>query len=1540
MIAQSLPTAERGLRDWRLIRSVPRRTCVFAVAVFMSLLAGQAAFAVVDPATVIRLDAAEASTAIVGVQVNRRTGLGNYTIRVTNLTAELLTGPVYLSLENIVPPTATAVGNDETFPDGTLLYLIDADIAPGGTADGVISVINRSRTSLDMDIVVWASLPDGAPDLDGDGIPDDQDPDIDGDGVDNDDDAFPRDPNETSDLDGDGVSDNADPDRDGDGVDNGDDAFPDDPNESSDLDGDGVGDNADPDRDGDGVANDVDAFPDDPNESSDLDGDGVGDNADPDRDGDGVANDVDAFPDDPTESSDLDGDGVGDNADPDRDGDGVANGDDAFPDDPSESRDTDGDGVGDNADPDIDGDGVDNGDDPDRDGDGVDNDNDAFPDDPTESSDLDGDGVGDNADPDRDGGGVDNGDDAFPNDPAESSDLDGDGVGDNADPDRDGDGVANDVDAFPDDPAESSDLDGDGVGDNADPDRDGDGVDNDNDAFPNDPAESSDLDGDGVGDNADPDRDGDGVANDVDAFPDDPAESSDLDGDGVGDNADPDRDGDGVDNDVDAFPDDPGESSDLDGDGLGDNADPDRDGDGVDNASDAFPDDPAESSDLDGDGVGDNADPDRDGDGVDNASDAFPDDPSESSDLDGDGVGDNADPDRDGDGVSNDDEIAAGTDPDDPADFPATVIGLTVDGEPERTIVGDQVALTGTVNAAFTGTITATSDRFPGVDFAAIVTSPGVFSVEVMLLRGANAVTVTAADGTDSASVDVLITSIAAPEIVIDSPRDNSVVEDEVISVTGRIVDASTVGAPLVRIQNKSVDATPSATAGEFDFVIDNVLLAEGLNLLTVEAFSDVLSSSTTLTVTLDTDEAPAPPPQITVTSPVINSFLGADSFELVGTVVSSTGLPQLTINDVPVGLTGTGLTGSFRELFSFGGASQVVLELEAVDGAGRTSSLTVTYNFDQTAPVLQVDGGILPAPAVTTVSQNPFPLTGTVTDANLASVTINDQPVSVEPLGSGVFAFALQLALTTTEALPVEISVADLAGNSQTQTYLLQTDTIQFVEPLLPADGSEFVSSNGQTISVQVAARVSELLGGQQVLARISPNPQSIPPVLLDVAADIASGEVVLPGVAGDYDIVFEISNAAGEAIASGSRGVQVVTLELADLAVSKVEPFNEETGVEPNQFVSVYFNRPIDPALLTIELSETAHGLSYVPGDEPGTDALFAKGQVLDEINRDREPVPGSLSILPGERIVAFYPGRDLAYGAQIYGTVTYDGAELFRWTYRNRSLPTFIIGGVVDQLQQTGAGIDVRLVELDRTTTTNEDGGFAFGFGESAEQNIPGGRYRLELNPGMAQPDYGTVTHWITVQEGRRNDIGLKRIPLLNTEVGFRLIDSGDADVVLAGGEVKLDLSDATLIFPDSRTRGAVHVQFNSTSQIAYDASELALPHWMFSFQPGGITITGEVGVDLALPELFGTTDYIPAEAPYVLMMAVDDASNLVTPVGVGVAAAGRVTSVGKLPLTRLDYIGIAMVLPEQQALLGAFADGEMTLQQLLAELSAAP
>ncbi|KAH8243198.1 hypothetical protein KR032_005341 [Drosophila birchii] len=244
---------------------------------------------------------------------------------------------------------------------------------------------NDEKETIEIETVELDSTEDAksANDLDGDGIPDDEDDDIDGDGIPNDKD---------DDIDGDGIPNDEDDDIDGDGIPN---------DEDDDIDGDGVPNSKDEDIDGDGVPNSRD---------EDIDGDGKANHEDDDLDGDGTPN---------HEDEDLDGDGVPNEEDDDLDGDGKVN---------HEDEDLDGDGVKNDEDDDLDGDGTVNHEDEDIDGDGVKNEKD---------EDLDGDGTNNSQDEDLDGDGVPN---------ERDDDLDGDGILNEHDGDVDGDGVPNEHD--------------------------------------------------------------------------------------------------------------------------------------------------------------------------------------------------------------------------------------------------------------------------------------------------------------------------------------------------------------------------------------------------------------------------------------------------------------------------------------------------------------------------------------------------------------------------------------------------------------------------------------------------------------------------------------------------------------------------------------------------------------------------------------------------------------------------------------------------------------------------------------------------------------------------------------------------------------------------------------------------------------------------------------------------------------------------------------------------------------------------------------
>jgi hypothetical protein len=282
----------------------------------------------------IRLGSANLSLAVgrsATVWVNWTAVPGNHTVRVS------------------ADPTNQVPESLEVNNNATKGLFIDRDTDGDGTGnaadddddnDGYDDVVEEQYGS---DPANRTSTP---PDIDHDYIPDPIDPDMDGDGVANEEDLFPEDPGDWADQDGDGIGDNADDDIDGDEVPNYQDAFPRDPAEWSDVDRDGVGDNADGDIDGDGYPNWWDEFPNDPDEWRDYDDDGIGDAADIDDDNDGYVDDADWFP------LDTDNDGLPNRLDLDDDADGIPDKLDQYP------QDTDNDGLRNDLDGDDDGDGL------------------------------------------------------------------------------------------------------------------------------------------------------------------------------------------------------------------------------------------------------------------------------------------------------------------------------------------------------------------------------------------------------------------------------------------------------------------------------------------------------------------------------------------------------------------------------------------------------------------------------------------------------------------------------------------------------------------------------------------------------------------------------------------------------------------------------------------------------------------------------------------------------------------------------------------------------------------------------------------------------------------------------------------------------------------------------------------------------------------------------------------------------------------------------------------------------------------------------
>ena len=988
-------------------------------------------------------------------------------------------------------------------------------------------------------------------------------------------------------------------------------------------------------------------------------------------------------------------------------------------------------------------------------------------------------------------------------------------------------------------------------------------------------------------------------------------------------------------NDQDAFPNDPDESSDLDGDGIGDNSDPDRDGDGVNNDQDAFPNDPTEISDLDGDGIGDNSDPDRDGDGVNNDQDAFPNDPDESGDLDGDGIGDNSDSDRDGDGFDNSDEEY----PDDASkstDRPQLEVFLLQD----VSINADTILISGVASDAGSGiaSVELLNDRFPGVPVSAFPDNTGEFSADVPLDVGYNEITIIATDNFGlSTQRQITVLRVAAPVLEISAPENNAVFAEGFATLSGTIFSYEPADQIRVTLGEHQQFAETTGDRHNFTFRFEAYPLQPGQNPLEVIAVAPAGSDSDTVTLVYDApDENDNTGPEITVITPQADSHIQDDVLIVNGVIHDPSGVQSLTINGAAITLEGVSAElKSYTQNTDISGTSgSFEITLEATDIFGNTSTVVRQVFIDREGPALTIiSPNIDPLPAINAMATNPIIVFGEVVDSALAGLTINGEAITLTPGNQPdqyLFEFALQISQG--ESLPLRILAWDRSGNRVFQEYQFQYSAVLSMEILKPLDGANL--------------RLDSSPGSVELIARVQVDSQNVDRYVarslagesaLSVSGELASGQVAVDAQSAEQILVVEAQDINGTVLASSTINIKVIDLDDLPLELISITPENGSENVEPNQFLQLNFNKAIDASKLDLTILETVHGETYNT-DQSNTPSLGGENiGGLVEIVRNQEPVPGGLSILPGNMTVAFYPQRDMAYGGRVFVDITYDGEEIARTFFQIRPRPTFIQGIVTDQFLLPIAGIEVMLMERDLTATTDSNGSFAFGFGLSAEEDIKGGRYTIVANSEGDNPGYGRFSRWAVVDEGQLNRVGLIKIPQLNQDIPYRRIASGNANDILAAGELVLDLSATELRFDNLRDNGDVHVQFHSFSELPIGGIPAAMPQWAYGVQPHGIEVEGEIGVTIQAPALYGSYAYLPPDNSPVLLLGYDPDVNLIMPVGVGRVQGTQVTGTGVFK--RLDYFTYALVNPNFYSDLEALDAGEISVNELIGRLEAA-
>ncbi|MEJ2046240.1 MAG: hypothetical protein P8X74_20645, partial [Reinekea sp.] len=334
----------------------------------------------------------------------------------------------------------------------------------------------------------------------------------------------------------------------------------------------------------------------------------------------------------------------------------------------------------------------------------------------------------------------------------------------------------------------------------------------------------------------------------------------------------------------------------------------------------------------------------------------------------------------------------------------------------------------------------------------------------------------------------------------------------------------------------------------------------------------------------------------------------------------------------------------------------------------------------------------------------------------------------------------------------------------------------------------------------------------------------------------------------------------------------------------------------------------------------------------DASGTEFFNAKGHQLVEVQRDHEVLPVTWQLVSDDKTVLVSLGREPAYNATVFVEVNYDGESFARYQYQTQPLPTLINLSVVDQYDRPVPRIVITLG--DRRTVT-DDKGFA-QLGVSSDQApLATGAYLLSVNPDRINPAYGETRLTIDINGGELNDYTQIPLSFLNPEIGAGYLESGK-NHVLNGGDVRLDLTNAKVVFPDGRTEGSMHLQFN-TRGFNYPTHPLVQPGWLYSFQPLGIQLQGHPAIQLEMPTHNNSRSYLPEDGTLALVLAVNPANELIEPVTIAELHTPYMTVLYPDNIQVLDQLGIAFLPIEFQPLLAQYRDGDIGFDTLMINMS---
>ena len=943
--------------------------------------------------------------------------------------------------------------------------------------------------------------------------------------------------------------------------------------------------------------------------------------------------------------------------------------------------------------------------------------------------------------------------------------------------------------------------------------------------------------------------------------------------------------------------------------------------------------------DFDADGIYDGIDTDADNDGFDDeleiqaGSDTF-DAQSVPADLDLDGTPDVIDDDIDGDGYSNQRELENGTDPYDETSFQPAPPSIALTIESGQIIEQEKIYISGLVTFGDLNIAKLFAYNINNPDQIKIISlnSDGSFISQLNLVEGLNEFEVLVED-TQGTQTQILfsVTYVVPFQILSITPGNSTEFSQQQITI---VADIKSNLELQLRINNQLAEQQViSENTYRYSLIYS---LAPGLNIIEFV----VLNGKKTLKQTLEYTFQPAdmslyPAPLINVLTPNNNTRTAQEQQPLTVSIESNVGGLTASMNGLPVDVSanGDGIYSIARSLYLEEGHNQYTIEI--TDALGQGSLQTLELYKDTLAPQITLKQDYLKPPEVNTLLSNSVIIKGSVVADDLASLSIAGQQVTLQQIDETNYEFEQTVKIAVNQDALIAIQAKDTLANSSTQAYYFHATsnlTMDWVTPLFPV---QWILEMGT--QRPFAIKLKDASGGENYNIELA-GPQQNTNIAFTKINDLLTGSFSEITQKGEYHVKVTASE-NGQRLTQMINKLTVISQDDLPIKITQVVPVAESRNLEPDAAMQVNFNRPVDVNKLSIVARRTLHGKTYVNLDASGVDFLHAKGMQLLQVDVDREIVNGNLSILPSDSAFIFYPSQDLGYNAKIEWIISYDGKELSKQRFTTRSLPTVIDGGVKDTFTQSIEGITVEIEELGLKTITNNDGGYAFGYGATANNNIPAGRYHMLINRDYSYPKLGEVRIPVDIKAGRRNQLPLLRVPNISDQVQWINVPRDATEVRLAQGELDIQLSAGTrLNFPG--THRGIHAQFIPSSNLVRDVYPGSAPLWFYQLQPFGIKASGPLQIKMKVPALNGSTAYMmtqPGETKYSFLLGYNPAKNIIEPVGVVKIYDGFMETLNPIQPASMDYFGYTHTKPEYQEQFKLYVNNEISFIELMAKVT---